>query len=86
MFDSVAAMALAAMRLVKQALAVPVVEVEIQTAQTKKRLKLLEAAVEVEAVVLMVIVEIKDQRVKMETKLMEPQVQLLIQQTIVVLL
>ena len=84
MLDSVAAMALAAMRLVKQVLAVPVVEVEIQTAQAKKRLKLLEAAVEVEAVVLMVVLEVMVKRVRMEIRLMETQVQLLIQQIIAV--
>ena len=71
--------------LVKQALVVRVVEVEIQTAQAKKRLKLLEAAVEAAAEAAMVVMEVKDQRVKMEAKLMEPQVLMLIQQIIAVL-
>ena len=85
MLDSVAIEATEAARLVKQVLAVKVVEVEIQTAQVKKRLKLLEAAVEEAAEAAMVVMEVKDKRVKMEAKLMEPQVLMLIQQIIAVL-
>ena len=85
MLDLVAIEVAAVVLLVKQALVVKVVEVEIQTAQVKKRLKLLEAAVEEAAEAAMVVMEVKDKRVKMEAKLMEPQVLMLIQQIIAVL-
>ena len=85
MLDSVAIEATEAARLVKQVLAVKVVEVEIQTAQVKKRLKLLEVAVEVAAEALMVLVEVMVKQVKMEIRILETQVQLLIQLITVVL-
>ena len=84
MLDSVAIEVAEAARLVKQVLAVKVVEVEIQTAQVKKRLKLLEVAVEEAAEALMVLVEVMVKQVKMEIRILETQVQLLIQRIIAV--
>ena len=84
MLDLVAIEVAAVVLLVKQALVVKVVEVEIQTAQVKKRLKLLEAAVEEAAEALMVLVEVMVKQVKMEIRILETQVQLLIQRIIAV--
>ena len=85
MLDSVAIEVMEVVVQAQQAAVVKVVEVEIQTAQAKKRLKLLEAAVEVAAEAAMVLMEVTDKRVKMEAKLMETQVLMLIQQIIAVL-
>ena len=84
MLDLVVTKVTQAAVLVKRVLVVLVVEVEAQIAQAKKRLKLLEAAVEEAAEAAMDKVEVMVKRVNLDLRMTETQVLMLIQQIIAV--